>query len=139
MRVAPGLFSCSMVAGLLAFSSRQYTPTINRGPLSASHYFSFLSKLRGRHTPPAERSALHDIRIPICTMATDGSASAASEIEVGSVYPTMQELRVAAEKQADTCVAGVEWCGMWRVEGVSPYVGIRIGGIGWGYGVSLIG
>ena len=46
-------------------------------------------------------------------MATDGSASAASEIEVGSIYPTMQEeLRAAAAKQADTCVAGVAWCGM---------------------------
>ena len=77
-------------------------------------------------------------------MATDGSASAASEIEEGSIYPTMQELRAAAVraaavKQADTCVAGVAWCGMWRVEGTSPYVGIRIGGIGWNYGGSLIG
>ena len=67
-------------------------------------------------------------------MATDGSASAASEIEAGSIYPTMQELRAAAAKQADTCVAGVEWCGMLRVEGDSPYIGIRIGGIGWNYG-----
>ena len=65
--------------------------------------------------------------------ATDGSASAASEVEVRSIYSiyTMQELRAAAAKQADTCVAGVAWCGMWTVEGVSPYVGIRIGGIGW--------
>ena len=29
--------------------------------LSASHYFSFLSKRSGRHMPPAERSALHII------------------------------------------------------------------------------
>ena len=73
-------------------------------------------------------------------MATDGSASVASEIEVGSIYPTMQEeLRAAAAKQADTCVAGVAWCGMWRVEGVFPYVGIRIGGTGWNYGGPLIG
>ena len=65
-------------------------------------------------------------------MATDGSASAASEIEVGSIYPTMQEeLRAAAAKQADKCIAGVAWRGMWRVEEVSPHVGIRIGGIGW--------
>ena len=56
----------------------------------------------------------YDIRIPSCTMATDGSASAASEIKEGSIYPTMQELRAAAAKQADTCVAGVAWCGMWR-------------------------
>ena len=42
-------------------------------------------------------------------MAEDGSASAASEIEVGSIYPTMQELRAAAAKHADTCVADVAW------------------------------
>ena len=30
-------------------------------------------------------------------------------------------------------------CEVWRVGGVSPYVGIRIGGIGWNYGGSLIG
>ena len=67
-------------------------------------------------------------------MATDGRASAASEIEVGSIYPTMQEeLRAAAAKQADTCVAGDAWRGMWRVEEVSPHVGIRIGGLGWSY------
>ena len=71
-------------------------------------------------------------------MTTDGSASAASETEVGSIYPTLQELRAAAAKRADTCVAGVTWCGMWRVEGVAPYVGIRIRGIGCNYG-SLIG
>ena len=28
---------------------------------------------------------------------------------------------------------------VWRVEGVSPYVGIRMGGIGWNYGGPLIG
>ena len=72
-------------------------------------------------------------------MATGSSASAASEIEEGSIYPTMQELVAAAAKQADTCFAGVVWCGMWRVEGVFPYVDIRIGGIGWNYGGSLIG
>ena len=70
-------------------------------------------------------------------MATDGSASAASEIEVGFIYRTMQEFRAAAAKQADTCVAHVAWSDMWRVEGVSPYVGIRIGGIGWSCGRSL--
>ena len=64
-------------------------------------------------------------------MATDGRTSAASEIEVGSIYPTMQELRATAAKQEDTCVAGVAWCGMWWVEGISPCVGIRVGGIGW--------
>ena len=30
------------------------------------------------------------------------------------------------------------WCGVWRVEGVSPYVDIRLGGIRWNYG-SMIG
>ena len=73
-------------------------------------------------------------------MATDGSASAASEIEVGSIYPTMLELRGAAAKQAENaCVAHEVWCGTWMVEGVSPYGGIRIGGIGWNYGEALMG
>ena len=40
-------------------------------------------------------------------MATGDIVSAPSEIEVGSICPTMQELRAAAAKQADTCVAGV--------------------------------
>ena len=57
------------------------------------------------------------------SMATDGSALAASLIEVGLIYPTMQELRAAATKQV---VASVAWCGMWRVEGAFPYVDIRI-------------
>ena len=76
-------------------------------------------------------------------MATDDSASAASEIEVGSIYPTMEELR-AGRREAGRyihvlLVSSVEWCGMWRVE-VSPYHGgIRTAGIGWSYGGSLIG
>ena len=49
----------------------------------------------------------------------------------------MQELRAAAAKQADTCVAGVALYGMWRVQRVSPYVGINIEGIGWKYGCLL--
>ena len=82
----------------------------------------------------------YDIRAPIRNLTTDGSASAASEIEVGSIYPTMPELRAAAVKQADNaCVARVVWCGIWRVEGVSLYVGIRIGRIGWKHGGSLMG
>ena len=76
--------------------------------------------------------------IPSCTMATSGSASASSEIEAGSICLTMQELRAAAAKQADACVAGVALHGMWRVEGVSPYVCIHIRGIGWKYGGPLI-
>ena len=85
-------------------------------------------------TPP--RRDTYDVdttyeRIPICTMATGGSAAVASEIEVHPIYPTILELRTEAAKQADSCVAGVAWCGMWRSEGVSPYVGIRIGGIWW--------
>ena len=50
----------------------------------------------------------------------------------------MQELCAAAAKQADTCVAGVALYGMWRVEGISPYVCIHIGGIGWKYGGPLV-
>ena len=52
-------------------------------------------------------------------MPTDGSTFAACEIEAGSIYRTMLELRAAAAKQAvNTCVARVVWCGMWRVEGI---------------------
>ena len=40
MHVAPGLFSWSMAAGLLAFSSRHFAPAINHGLLFASHYIS---------------------------------------------------------------------------------------------------
>ena len=82
---------------------------------------------------PADTAA--GIRITDITMATDGSASAA--FEVASICPTMQEFRAAAAKQADKCVAHVAWSDMWRVEGVSPYVGIRIGGVGWSCGRSL--
>ena len=46
-------------------------------------------------------------------MATDGSTSAASEIEVGSIYPTLQELRAAAAKQGDACVLLV-WRGVGK-------------------------
>ena len=63
MRVASGLFSWSMAAGLLAFSSRQFALTNQAWTfsLSASHYFSFLSKRSGRRMPPAERNALYTL------------------------------------------------------------------------------
>ena len=35
----------------------------------------------------------------------------------GSIYPTMQELRATAVRQADTWVVGVTLCEMWGVEG----------------------
>ena len=66
-------------------------------------------------------------------MATDGSALAASEIEVGSIYPTMQERRREAGRYV-RC-----WCGVWMVKRVPPYLIIRMGGIGWNYGGPLIG
>ena len=72
-------------------------------------------------------------------MAKDGGALAAPKCEVASIYPTMQELRAAATKQADTCVARMAWCGEWRVKRVSPYVGVRMGGVGWNYEGPLIG
>ena len=65
MRMASGLFSWSMAAGLLAFSSRQFALAINHEPLSASHYFSFLSKRSGRRMPPAERSAFYIILLRV--------------------------------------------------------------------------
>ena len=59
MHVASGLFSWGR---LLAFSRRQFAPTINHGPTSVrfTHYFylSFPSKHSGWRMPPAERSAL---------------------------------------------------------------------------------
>ena len=72
-------------------------------------------------------------------MATGGSsASAASGIELDSIFPTMQELRAAAAKKEDTRVAGVALYGMWRVGGISPHVGIHIRGVGRKYGGPLI-
>ena len=61
MHVASGLFSSSMAVGILAFSSHHFSPTINHGPLSASHnlfYCSFLSEHSRLRMPPADRSAL---------------------------------------------------------------------------------
>ena len=74
-------------------------------------------------------------------MTTDGCASAASEIEVGSIYPTLQELRTAAAKQA-TCVT-CSWCGVvWDAEGTGGLfvLGIRmlVGDIGWNDGGSVV-
>ena len=46
MYVASGLFSWSMAAGLVAFSSRQFAPTINHGPPSASHNASVFPSFR---------------------------------------------------------------------------------------------
>ena len=70
-------------------------------------------------------------------MVTDGNASAASGIEVGSINPATQEPRATAAKQAYSCVARAAWCWAWRLEGVSPYVGIRTGGIASNYGGPL--
>ena len=85
-------------------------------------------------------------------MATDSSASAASEIEVGSIYPTMLELRAAAAKLVDSaCVARVVRCGtmgmtLFRVVpiGVGCGGGLPVRrhsyrGIGWNYGASMMG
>ena len=70
------------------------------------------------------------LRIPICAMATDGSGSAASELEVGFIYPTMQELRAPAANQADTCHSRGVVRGAKGGEGVSAYVSIYMGGKG---------
>ena len=56
---------------------------------------------------------------------------------MGSVYPTTQGLRAAVAKQADASVARVV---VRRVDGVSPCVGICLGGRGYeNYGGPLIG
>ena len=49
-------------------------------------------------------------------MATDGCASAASEIEVGSIYPTLHEVRAAVAKQV-TCVTCCWYGVVWDAEG----------------------
>ena len=58
--------STHMAAGLMALSTRQFAPTINRAPLSAAHqllHLSFLSEGSGSRMPPAERNALYGICI----------------------------------------------------------------------------
>lgn len=61
-------------------------------------------------------------------MATDGSASAASEIEVGSVYP---KHRADINIFIYMCRVLLVWrgvrCGGWRVEGGLPVRGYGIG------------
>ena len=51
-------------------------------------------------------------------VATDGSASVASEIEVGSIYPTTQELRASPREEGSYVFLLVLWrgvgCGGWR-------------------------
>ena len=134
-----------MAPGLLAFLSRQFAPTImDLRPLhivctSYISIFPFWASVAGGEGRPRSEAPCSTYGYQFAPWATDGSASAASEIEVGSIYPTTQELRAAAAKQAETCVARMTWCGAWRVEGVSPYVGIRMGSIGWNDGGPLIG
>ena len=67
---------------------------------------------------PLPRHGDIDIQMPICTMARDSSsASAASEIEVGAIYPTMQALLARRPRSRQTRVLlvwrGVE-CGGGR-------------------------
>ena len=54
-----------------------------------------------------------------------------------SSYPSVARMNIGGDMQANTCVACVAGCGVWRVEGFFSYVGIRIGGIGWYIGRSL--
>ena len=69
MHVASGLFSWSTAAGLLAFSSRQFAPTINNGSLSASHNISILpswaSVAGGKCRPRSEASCMYH-QVPLC-------------------------------------------------------------------------
>ena len=82
----------------------------------------------------------YDIRVPICTMATDGSRLPHSKSRYARSMLRHWKFVQARAKQTDTtCVARVEWRVLWRVEGVSPCIDIRIGGIGWNHGGSLIG
>ena len=56
----------------MAFSKDQFALAIDHEPLSASHYFSFLSKRSGRRMPPAKRSALYSLYIYVCPTCCDG-------------------------------------------------------------------
>ena len=57
----------------------------------------------------------HDIRIPICTMGADSSASAASEIEVGSICPSRSFARPPRSTQIHVLLVWRgEGCGGWR-------------------------
>ena len=76
-----------------------------------------------------------DTRLPVCTIARVYDAF---KIDVGSIYPRTHEDRAAVKMQEDKCLARVTECRVCKVEGVSPYVGIRIGGTGWKYAGSLI-
>ena len=58
----PGCFPGAWWRVFSAFLSRQFAPTINHGPLSASpnmYFFFSLSTQRRRRMPPAERNALY--------------------------------------------------------------------------------
>ena len=93
-------------------------PTYGETP-STPHTTRHTSNTRICLHTSAEIHPYSIMRIRTRTMATDGRASAASEIEVGSIYPTTQKLRVAAAaKQADMCVACVATrcvgCEGWR-------------------------
>lgn len=75
-------------------------------------------------------------------MATDGSAPAVSDVldisyDAGASCGRLSYVSNSAAVCRQICkwVARVVWCVMWRVEGVSPYVGIPIGGIGWIYSI----
>ena len=111
MHAASGLFSWSM-----AFLSRQFAPTImDLRPLhivctSYISIFPFWASVAGGEGRPRSEAPCSTYGYQFAPWATDGSASAASEIEVGSIYPTTQELRAAAAKQAETCVARMTWC-----------------------------
>ena len=67
-------------------------------PLHTPHHAIRATRVPA-YTPPPRYKDTAYVRIPIGTMATESSASVASEIEVGSIYPTVQkELRAAAAK-----------------------------------------
>ena len=113
------LFFCRFLANQRPSIVPPYAPRTNadvRETPSTSH------AIRAAHVsayapPPRHIDTTYLVRISTCTMATDDCASAASEIEVGSIYPTFQVFRAAAAKQATFCVTCC-WCGVvWDAEG----------------------
>ena len=57
--------------------------------LSASRYFSFLSKPSGRRMPPAERSALHSIRVSMTSTSTAQRNSPGQSSQASTYRPVL--------------------------------------------------
>ena len=96
MHVASRLYSWSMAAGLLVFSSRKFAPTINHGPLSASHHISIFpswaSEAGGRCRPRSEAPCISymyewAVRSPLSEWPQNNRCSPTVEIDFSAPLP----------------------------------------------------